>query len=168
MRSRAQSAQIEQQLRESNQRFALAVRGANEGIWDAQLQDQLWGRPDTKVWFSPRYKELLGYSDEEFPNVLQSWESRLHPEDRERIFKAVAEHMQHRRPYDQEYRLRTKSGEYRWFSSRGHGVWDEHGKLVRIAGSMRDITEIKQYEEKLRESEATWRCWSKMRRISSS
>ncbi len=154
---RTESAHIEQQLRESNLRFDLAVRGANEGLWDARPLGDAWYRPDTKVWFSPRFRELLGFSDEEFPDVMESWASRLHPDDRERIFQAVTEHFQHRIPYDVEYRLRTKSGEYRWFNARGQGIWNEQGQIERMSGTLRDITQIKNYETMLRQSEATWR-----------
>lgn len=160
VQTRSESARIEQQLRESNLRFDLAVRGANEGLWDAQLLGRHWNRPDTVVWYSPRFKELLGFSTDEFdqfPDVLDSWASRLHPDDRDSIFQAVGEHVDHKRPYDVEYRLRTKSGEYRWFSARGEGIWDEQGQLLRMAGSLRDITTFKQFEAKLQHSEATWR-----------
>ena len=154
---RTQSARIEQQLRESNLRFDLAVRGANEGLWDARPRENPWFRPDAEVWFSPRFKELLGFSDDEFPNVMGSWADRLHSDDRDRVFQAVTEHFEHRRPYDVEYRLRTKSGEYRWFNARGQGVWDEQGKIVRMSGALRDITQIKNYETMLQQSEANWR-----------
>lgn len=157
MQNRAESIRIEQQLRESNERFELAVRGANEGLWDTSALGKLWNRPDAKIWYSPRFKQLLGYSDEEFPNILGSWSTRLHPEDRQRIFEAVTDHIEHKKPYDVQYRLRTKSGEYRWYSARGQGIWDAHDELLRMSGSLRDITNIKEYEAKLKERESTWR-----------
>ena len=97
-----------------------------------------WHSPDTEVWYSPRCKELLGYQDAEFPNVLSSWESHLHPEDRDRVIQAIVEHIERKKLYDIEYRLRTKSGEYRWFSARGQAIWDSQGRLTRMAGSLRD------------------------------
>ena len=111
----------------------------------------------TETWYSPRYKELLGFRDDEFPNIRSSWESRIHPDDRPRVVQALVDHSEHKKPYDIEYRVRTKSGEYRWFSSRGQAVWDEHGKMVRMAGSLRDITQTREYAAKLEQSEAKWR-----------
>jgi PAS domain S-box-containing protein len=156
-RSRQESARLERELRYSIERFELAVRGANDGLWDAQIMGPDWNRPDTKVWYSPRFKELLGYQDEEFPNVLESWASRLHPCDQGRVFQALDAHIDHHRPYDVEYRLRSKSGEYRWYSARGHAIWDQQGKLMRMAGSLRDITQTKEYEQQLAQSESKWR-----------
>jgi PAS domain S-box-containing protein len=150
--------QMEEALRRGNERFDLAVRGANEGLWDALVLPGVpWYSPETPVWYSPRTKELLGFRDEEFPNVLGSWMSRLHPDDRERIMKAVAEHVEHRVPYDVEYRLLTKSGEYRWFSARGLGIWSEAGEMVRMAGSLRDVTESRRTADALQASEEKWR-----------
>ncbi|HTQ38825.1 MAG TPA: PAS domain-containing protein [Pirellulales bacterium] len=157
VQSRIKSADVELQLRNSIERFELAVRGANDGLWDAQPMGGPWDQPDTKVWYSQRMKQLLGYNDEEFPSVLSSWELLLHPDDRQRVFAALVEHIEHKRPYDIEYRLRVKSGEYRWFSARGQGVWDEQGRLLRMSGSLRDVTQSKEYEAKLEQSEAKWR-----------
>lgn len=155
--SRQESIRLEQQLRESIERFELAVSGANDGLWDAKLIGREWNRPDTEVWYSPRCKELLGFKNDEFPNVLGSWASLLHPDDQERVFQALNAHIDHRQPYDVEYRLRTKSGEYRWYSARGHAIWDEQDRPARMAGSLRDITQTKEYEQQLAQSEAKWR-----------
>ena len=157
MQSRANSGQIEQQLRESVERFDLAVRGANEGLWDALPRGKPWQDPNTEVWFSPRCKELLGFRDDEFRNVMSSWESRLHPHDRERVIQALRDHIERKAPYDIEYRLCTKSGDYRWFSARGQAIWDEQEQLVRMAGSLRDTTQTREYAAKLEQSEAKWR-----------
>ncbi len=128
MQNRANSSQIEQQLRESVERFDLAVRGANEGLWDALPRGKPWQDPNTEVWYSPRCKELLGFLDDEFPNVLASWETRLHPEDRDRVIQALRDHIERKVPYDIEYRLRIKSGEYRWFSRAGKQFGTNKGK----------------------------------------
>ncbi len=118
---RGELAKTEEQLRASNERFRLAVSGANDGLWDAIVVGNEWHNPQTPVWFSPRCKDLLGFSDEELPNLLGSWESRLHPDDHPRIIEALTDHLVHRKPYDVEYRLRKKSGEYGWYSARaGH------------------------------------------------
>jgi PAS domain S-box-containing protein len=150
--------QMEEALRRGNERFDLAVRGANEGLWDALVLPGVpWHSPATPVWYSPRAKELLGFRDDEFPNVLESWLTRLHPDDRERVLRAVAEHVEHRAPYDVEYRLLTKSGVYRWFSARGLGIWNEAGEMVRMAGSLRDVTEARRTADALQVSEEKWR-----------
>ena len=156
-RNRAAAAEVEQRLSERVERFELAVRGADEGLWDAEPAGKPWDAPDAEVWFSPRCKQLLGFADDEFPNVLKSWESRLHPDDRERVFLALKNHIEQRQAYDIEYRLQIKSGEYRWFAARGQGIWDEQGRLMRMSGSLRDITQLKEDKTKLQDSEAKWR-----------
>jgi PAS domain S-box-containing protein len=132
----------EEALRISEERFALAVRGSSDGLWD-------WNVITNEVYYSPRFKELLGYAEHEIENVFASFESRLHPDDHDRIMKAVEDHVQRRAPYDVEYQLRTKSGDYRWFQARGQAIWDEQGKATRMAGSISDITARKQAEQEL-------------------
>lgn len=132
----------EEALRKSEERFDLAVAGSNDGLWD-------WDVRTNEVYYSPRFKELLGYSDHEFDNVFASFETHLHPEDREPTLAKVRCHLEDREPYDVEYRLRTKGGEYRWFRARGQAVWDNAGRAFRMAGSLTDITERKQTEASL-------------------
>lgn len=149
----AERQRVEQALRESVERFDLAVRGSSDGLWDGRpLPDEPWHSPRTPMWWSPRTRGLLGYGDDEFENVLESWTSSLHPEDRERVFAALHAHIERRVPFDEEYRLRTKAGTYRWFSARGQAIWDRDGKVVRMAGSLRDISERKDAEEALRKA----------------
>ena len=114
------------------------------------LSNDDWLAPDNPVWFSARYKALLGYRDDEFPNIRGSWIEHLHPGDRDRVMAAMRDHIANQTPYDIEYRLRTKSGEYRWFSGRAHGIWDNQGRPVRLAGAIRDITDRKRMESTLR------------------
>lgn len=151
-RRRAESA-----LQQLMERFDLAVRGSNEGLWDGQLSGTSWEDPENEVWYSPRFKQLLGYTDAEFPNRQGSWIDHLHPDDRQAALEALKKHIDHRAPFDVETRMRTKSGEYRWFSVRGQGVWDLRGRPVRFAGSVRDITDRKRAEEALRFSEERFR-----------
>src|SRR5262249_41259556 len=147
------------ELRESIERFELAVQGSNDGLWDARPEGEPWPwkNPNTEVWYSPQFKDLLGFRDDEFPHVLGSWADRLHPEDRDRVFVAVEQYITNKLPYDVEYRLQTKSGEYRWFRARGAGSWDDQGRFMRMSGSLRDVTEIREYQVKLEQSEAQWR-----------
>ena len=103
------------ELSASEQRYALAVRGSTDGLWD-------WNVLTGEVYYSPRFKELLGYNDNEFPHVFESFESHLHEEDLDGVKAAVQSHLQEHVPYDIEYRLRNKSDEYRWFRAR----WSSH------------------------------------------
>ncbi len=131
----------EDALRASEERFALAVRGSTDGIWD-------WNVLTNEVYYSPRFKELLGCEDHEMENVFASFESRLPPEDLERVRVALQDHFDRHLPYDIEYRLRTKSGEYRWFRARGQAIWDDTGRPSRMAGSISDITEQKRSQQR--------------------
>jgi len=141
-------------LRASEERLELVIQGSHDGFWDGQmLPDEPWSSPCTPVWWSPRLKTMLGYTDEEFPDVLESWASRLHPEDADRVFAALTAHIERRDPYDEEYRLLTKAGEYGWFRARGQAIWDETGRMTRMAGSLRDVTGRKLAEYALRRSE---------------
>ena len=134
---------VEEALRVSEERFALAMRGANDGLWD-------WDMLGDSLYWSPRMKELIGYADDELDVDFDTFDSLLHPDDREHTGGAIEAHLKDRVPYEVEQRLRTKSGEYRWFRARGQAIWDEDGQPVRMTGSSTDITERKQAEEALR------------------
>ncbi|MCX5727955.1 MAG: PAS domain S-box protein [Nitrospirae bacterium] len=145
---------IQESLRASEERLELVITGSSDGFWDGQvLPDEPWNSPRTPVWWSPRVKTMLGYTDDEFPDVLASWASRLHPADRDRVFAALTAHIERRDPYDEEYRLLTKTGEYGWFRARGQAIWDDAGQIVRMAGSLRDVTDLKRAEDVLRRNE---------------
>ena len=126
-------------LRTSEERYLLALAGSTDGLWD-------WDLLSDTVFYSDRFREILGYSIEEFPGTIDSFRSRLHPEDAEAIWAAIERHLQKRIPYKVEYRLRTKSGAYLWLLARGQAIWDTEGKAIRISGSIQDITERKQSE----------------------
>ena len=130
-------------LHASEERFDLAVRGLGAGLWDWNV---LTGRVD----FSPRFKEMLGYEVPEMEDTFASFETRLHPEDHDRVLAAVADHLERRVPYAVDYRLRTKSGEYRWFHAHGQAIWREDGNATRMLGSITDITDRKHSEERFR------------------
>jgi PAS domain S-box-containing protein len=129
-------------LRASEERYALAVKGSTDGLWD-------WNVLTDEVYFAPRFKELLGYRDDEFANQFREFEVRLHDEDRERILAALRRHLERREPYDVEYRLRTKSGDFHWFRARGQGLWDADGRATRMAGSITDVDDRKRAESLL-------------------
>jgi PAS domain S-box-containing protein len=130
----------EEALRQSEERFALAVRGSSDGIWD-------WDVATGEVYYSPRFKELLGYAEDD--PEFGTFKSRLHPEDRDPVLHMMREHLRRRSDYDAEFRLRTKAGDYRWFRARGQANWDAGGRAVRMAGSISDITDRKQAQQEL-------------------
>jgi PAS domain S-box-containing protein len=138
---------VEAALRESQEQYALAIRGSGDGLWD-------WNILTNEVYYTPRWQELLGYHDYEISNYFSFFESRLHPEDRERILKALENHIENRVPYDVEYRLCTKKGDYRWIRARGQAIWDKTGNATRMAGSISDITPLKQAQSLLRQANA--------------
>lgn len=145
---------VESGLRQREDRLERVTRGSTDGFWDGRLIPGLaWDSPQTPVWWSPRVRELLGVTEAEFPDVLESWSSRLHPDDHHRVVASVAAHLEGHAPYDVEYRLRTGSGDYRWFRARGQAVWDEEGRPLCMAGSLQCISERKRMEETLRRSE---------------
>lgn len=145
---------IQESLRTSEERLEFVIQGSNDGFWDGHfLRDEPWSSPRTPVWWSPRVKAMLGYTDEEFPDVLESWASRLHPEDVDRVFAALTAHIDRRVPYDVEYRLLTKAGEYQWFRARGQAIWNDAGRVVRMSGSLQCVTDRKRAEEALHRHE---------------
>jgi PAS domain S-box-containing protein len=143
----------EAELLRSRERFELAVRGSQDGLWD-------WDPRTGEVYYSPRWKSILGYEDHEIAHRIEEWEQRLHPEDRERVLAANRAHIEGTTPhYECVYRLRHKNGTYRWILARGVALRDAAGAAYRVAGSHVDITERKQAEEErarllLREQEA--------------
>ncbi|MCC2644076.1 MAG: protein of unknown function, S-box protein, partial [Nitrospira sp.] len=148
--------QVQESLHASEERLKYVIRGSNDGFWDGHaLEGQHWHSPSTPVWWSPRVREMLGYSEEEFPNMLESWTSRLHPEDREEVFQRLTACIERGIPqYDVEYRLLNKQGEYRWVHARAEVVQRNHqGYAIRMAGSLQCITDRKRAEESLHRSE---------------
>ncbi len=133
----------EEALRASEKRWQLALRGSNDGLWD-------WNALTNEVYFSARWKQMLGYADEEISNVTDEWDSRVHPDDAPRVRTELEAHLNRITPYYvSEYRMRRRDGTYLWVLARGQAVWDEHGKAVRLAGSHTDITERKKAEAQL-------------------
>ncbi|MBU6260971.1 MAG: PAS domain-containing protein, partial [Burkholderiales bacterium] len=143
----AQTPSVEQALAAALTRFELVNQSASEGLWDMEYPADGQIGPQTPFWWSDQFRKLLGYTDEsDFPNVLDSWGSLLHPDDRDITFEAFGAHLMDKSgstPYDREYQLRTKAGEYRWFRARGTTLRDAEGNPLRVAGSLKDITDEK-------------------------
>ena len=130
-------------LRESEERYSLAAAGANDGLWD-------WDLKSNKVFFSQRWKSMLGYADSDIGSGLEEWLKRVHPEDRARVQSEIDRHLQALSPYlESEFRIQHRDGSYRWVLCRGLAVRDEAGKPHRIAGSHSDLTARKRVEEQL-------------------
>ncbi|MBN2991963.1 PAS domain-containing protein [Pseudomonas cedrina subsp. fulgida] len=124
-------------------RFELAREMLSDGLWDMEVIAGDPVNPQNPFWWSPQFRKLLGFETvEEFPDVLDSWASRLHPEDKERSINAFGAHLNDKSgktPFDIEYRLKMKSGEYRWFRARGQTRRDPHGSPLRVVGALVDI-----------------------------
>lgn len=152
-RTREMHLQIDElsaELESMKTRFELIRMATSDGTWDMVVNHADPGNPRNPFWWSDQFRHLLGFQTEkEFPNVLSSWASRLHPEDREPTLAAFGRHLADRSgrtPYDVIYRLATKSREYRWFRARGQTVRMANGTALRVAGSLTDIHESRTRE----------------------
>ena len=134
----------EKELLDSRESYMLAVQGAQDGLWD-------WNVLTNEVFYAPRFQEILGYQDGEFENQFSEFESRLHPDDCAQVLAAIRSHLERHIPYDIECRLRAKPGDYRWIHIRGQAQWDGADQAIRMAGSIRDITQYKQVEAQIYE-----------------
>jgi diguanylate cyclase (GGDEF)-like protein/PAS domain S-box-containing protein len=127
-------------LRESEERYSLAARGANDGLWD-------WNLTTGRVYFSPRWKSMLGLAESEVGDRVSEWLDRVHAEDLERLQRDLEAHLEGRTPhFETEHRLLHKDGGFRWMLTRGLAVRDAAGKPYRIAGSQTDTTGRKVYD----------------------
>jgi PAS domain S-box-containing protein len=144
LRDITDAKKVEEELRRSRERFALAVQGSKDGLWD-------WDMAHKEIYFSPAWKKMLGFEDHEAANRFDEWRDRLHPDDRETAVARLRGYLEGNEPdYEQEYRLLHKDGSYRWILTRGVALRDAAGRPYRMAGSHTDITERKHVEEELR------------------
>ncbi|TVP65905.1 MAG: GAF domain-containing protein [Nodularia sp. (in: Bacteria)] len=121
-------------LKTSEERWQLAVQSSNDGIWD-------WNLTTNEVFFSRRWKEMLGYEEHEISTNFHEWFSRIHPEHLDAVQQAIANHQAKKTPfYISEHQIRCRDGSYKWILDRGQAVWDEDGYVVRIIGGMMDIS----------------------------
>jgi diguanylate cyclase (GGDEF)-like protein/PAS domain S-box-containing protein len=139
----AERSRVETALRESEARYALAVQGANDGIWD-------WDLKRNKIYFSPRWKSMLGFGEDEIGDSPAEWFDRVHPEDIERTRLDITNHVKGLTSHlENEHRMLHKDGSYRWVLSRGLVVRNGEGNVSRMAGSQADITDRKMAEQRL-------------------
>jgi diguanylate cyclase (GGDEF)-like protein/PAS domain S-box-containing protein len=130
-------------LAESEERYALALAGANDGLWD-------WDLRSSRLYLSARCKAMLGFTAVEGGEDPEEWLSRVHPEDRPAVDAALSDHLAGRTDhYETEYRILTRDGRHRWMLARGLAVRGIDGQATRIAGSQTDVTDRKRAERQL-------------------
>lgn len=136
----------EAQLKESEERFVLAVKATNDGIWD-------WNIAEDKLYLSPQWRHMLGYAEDELPNHINSWLDLLHPDEKELAFGNIKRHLQGEETLlNFEYRMRHKNGSYLNVVTRAIMVKDAARRAIRLVGSNADITDRKNVEEHVRKS----------------
>lgn len=138
------------ELEESQQRLKLAIEGSQDGIWD-------WEPLKDVRYCSPRLYELIGYTEGEFNAEHSTFMSLIHPRDYSRVKENLDLHLRLRKPLRAEFRLLTKSGEYKWFRAMGQAMWNDRGEAIRIVGSLEDIHDHKTANDLLRSSEERFR-----------
>jgi PAS domain S-box-containing protein len=130
-------------LRISEERYALAAKGANDGLWD-------WDLHTGNIYFSERWQSILGYDYGTFGNTLQDWFEHIHKDDLQYVEITLSNHLEGlTEHFEHEHRMHHKDQEYRWVLVRGLAIRDADGKPYRMAGSLTDITRRKKSEEQL-------------------
>jgi len=143
--------QAEEELRESKLQLESAIKASNTGLWD-------WDLTNNKVYFSSEWKKQIGYEDHEISSDFSEWQNHAHPDDLKKALSRVNAFLEKPYPnFENEFRFRHKNGSYRWILAKASIIYDEHGKPIRMLGSHLDITERKQAEVKLKESEERYR-----------
>ncbi len=131
------------ELQVSEERYSLVAHGANDGLWD-------WDFKEDQVYFSPRWKAMLGFDEDDIGSNPMEWIDRIHTDDKTRVINELHAHKSAQTShFESEYRIKNAEGEYRWMVCRGLAVRDEEGYAYRMIGSQTDNTERKQAEEKL-------------------
>ncbi|MCK6582320.1 MAG: EAL domain-containing protein [Anaerolineales bacterium] len=134
---------MNRKLRESEERYALAVRAANDGIWD-------WNLQTNEIYYSIRWKEILGFKDDQISNGTDEWFNRIHPDDQRIVQANLVSHLKGTSShFECEYRIKHATGKYLWVLSRGMAVRDARNTPYRMAGSQSDITARKIAELRL-------------------
>jgi diguanylate cyclase (GGDEF)-like protein/PAS domain S-box-containing protein len=142
-RAKAEHKQTLDELVASEERYDLVMRSTSDGLWD-------WDLATNTIHLCPRWKAMLGYKEDEIGTRPNEWFSRVHPEDIEQLEEEITSHLLGLRPHFQkEHRMRDRNGSYRWMLSRGMAVWDPNRHVYRMAGSVTDITDQKEAEQRL-------------------
>ena len=146
---RTAEREVRRQLDAALERLELAINGTADGVWS-------WTVSTGAIWVSPRFSQMLGHTGEAhitFDQYIQ-W---VHHEDRPRVEAALRDHFVNRRPYRAEYRIKHRDGHWRWQVSRGTSVRDQAGAVLRMVGATTDVTELREAEAGLRESQTRFR-----------
>ena len=146
IRDNTERKRADEALRESEARWQFALEGgAGDGLWD-------WNVQTGEVFFSRRWKEMLGFEEDEIGNHLDAWDDRVHPDDKDRVYEDIRLHFEGKSAvYMNEHRMRCKDGTYKWVLDRGKAISRmENGSPLRMIGTHSDITERKRSEEERR------------------
>ena len=143
-------------IKESEERFSLAMQGANDGLWD-------WDMKTDEVYYSPRWKSMLGYTEDEVKPQLSEWERLVHPDDKDRVLSEVKNYIKgEKEKFEVEFKMQHKDGQYLDILSRAFAVKDQKGIRNRLVGTHVDITALKQTVDALTNSEDRFRTVSKL------
>lgn len=138
----SQKKKADDELNALKERMELALLGNNDGLWD-------WNIVDNSVYFSPRWKEMLGYSENELANNFSTWKDRVHPDNLEAIMSEIQKNLDGETDYyESVYRFKHKDGHWLWLLDRGKAIYDDNGKAVRMIGTHTDITDDKEMQLK--------------------
>ena len=129
------------ELQANGERFVLAMQGANDGLWD-------WNLETDEIYYSPRWKSMLGYTEHELENVLETWANLMHPDDRNRVLRMVDLYLSGEADsFEVEMRMLHKDGHFVYVLARAFSVFTEKNKPIRLVGTHVDISESKKVEE---------------------
>ena len=138
-----QQKQAEEALKKSEERWQLAARASNDAIWE--LETKTW-----RIYYSPRWKDMLGFGEDEISDTMEEWQRRMHPDDLEQVWRTLREHMTSSSPFQIEFRMQCKDQTYKWILARVIVECDADGVPTRAIGTNTDITERRQAEEVLK------------------
>lgn len=132
----SEAKKAEEKLKEAEERWRFALEGANQGAWD-------WNLRTGEIFYSPSYRRLYGYSDDDPLDNIEDWKQKIHPDDQDRMNQAIRDHLESANPYyETTYRIRAKDGSYKWIWARGMIMdKDQTGKPQRMIGTHTDITD---------------------------
>lgn len=137
-----------QSLKVSEERLHLAMQGSNDGLWDRDLVNNT-------VYYSERWKSMLGFTNDEFPNEIKAFEDRIHPDDYQLVMNEFQNHLNKKTSYyENKFRLKHKDGHYIWILDRGKAIFNKDGVAIRVVGTHTDITDKQRIEDELHQYQA--------------